>query len=566
MTEKSEHMAATYQVSPPEQFHFGHPEEWLKWIRRFERFRKASGLEEKAEEAQVNTLIYTMGDDADDIVRSFRLSEEDSTKYSVVRAKFDAHFVKRRNVIYERAKFNLRRQEEGEPVDSFITALYGLAEHCGYGDLHDEMIRDRIVVGIRDSSIAVKLQLDAELTLNKAVTLVRQAEAVKQQQPLLRGEGHVAGAKKPDTAVGAVIGGRRGQSKSKQGFRAKQRSDKPGFFASKQPAKMTTCSRCGKSPPHDRQQCPAREAVCHKCAKRGHFQSVCRSTAKVGEVHLDSFQASPSEVFLGSLTEQGANPSSPWAVTLSLNGKPTHFEIDTGAECCKAQMQRSEPLIPTSLPELPWQKVATDLLEWRKETYLLIVDYYSRFIEIARLSRTTAEEVILHTKSIFARHGVPEVVISDNGPQYSSEAFARFAHQFEFEHITSSPLYPQSNGEAERAVKTVKGLLKKEGDPYLALLSYRATPLQNGLSPSELLMSRKLRTTVPVTRELLRPKVPDPESLREREEKLKTRQQSNFDHHHGVRELSPLEMLWCGCDAEWQTMKAVSTEGSYEGG
>ena len=332
MTEKSEHMAATYQVSPPEQFHFGHPEEWLKWIRRFERFRKASGLEEKAEEAQVNTLIYTMGDDADDIVRSFRLSEEDSTKYSVVRAKFDAHFVKRRNVIYERAKFNLRRQEEGEPVDSFITALYGLAEHCGYGDLHDEMIRDRIVVGIRDSSIAVKLQLDAELTLSKAVTLVRQAEAVKQQQPLLRGEGHVAGAKKPDTAVGAVIGGRRGQSKSKQGFRAKQRSDKPGFFASKQPAKVTTCSRCGKSPPHDRQQCPARDAVCHKCAKRGHFQSVCRSTAKVGEVHLDSFQASPSEVFLGSLTEQGANPSSPWAVTLSLNGKPTHFEIDTGAD------------------------------------------------------------------------------------------------------------------------------------------------------------------------------------------------------------------------------------------
>ena len=210
------------------------------------------------------------------------------------------------------------------------------------------------------------------------------------------------------------------------------------------------------------------------------------------------------------------------------------------SECCQAQNQRSEPLIPTSLPELPWQKVATDLLEWRKHTYMLIVDYYSRFIKIAQLKHTTAEEVIVHTKSIFARHGVPEIVVSDNGPQYSSEAYAKFAQEFQFEHITSSPHYPQSNGESERAVKTVKSLLKKEGDPYLALMSYRATPLQNRFSPSELLMSRRLRTTVPMTQELLRPQVPDSKSLRERDGRLKTRQQRNFDHHHGVRELTPL--------------------------
>ena len=105
-------------------------------------------------------------------------------------------------------------------------------------------------------------------------------------------------------------------------------------------------------------------------------------------------------------------------------------------ECCRAQNRRSERLIPTSLPELPWVKVATDLLERRKHTYLLIVDYYSRFIEIAQLKRTTAEEVIVHTKSIFTRHGVPEIVVSDNGPQYSSEAYAKFAQEFQFEHIT----------------------------------------------------------------------------------------------------------------------------------
>ena len=121
-------MAATYQVAPPESFNFSRPTEWTKWIRRFERFRTSAGLQKKSEEAQVNTLIYTMGAEADDIFQSFGLSEEDKKNYETVKSKFDSHFVKRRNVIYERAKFNQRKQEEGENVDVFITALYSLAE------------------------------------------------------------------------------------------------------------------------------------------------------------------------------------------------------------------------------------------------------------------------------------------------------------------------------------------------------------------------------------------------------------------------------------------------------
>ena len=76
--------------------------------------------------------------------------------------------------------------------------------------------------------------------------------------------------------------------------------------------------------------------------------------------------------------------------------------------------------------------------------------------------------VISHLKSIFARHGIPEVVISDNGSQYSSAVFEEFSKEYEFDHVTSSPKYPQANGEAERAVKTTKQLLEKNRDPYLA--------------------------------------------------------------------------------------------------
>ena len=86
---------------------------------------------------------------------------------------------------------------------------------------------------------------------------------------------------------------------------------------------------------------------------------------------------------------------------------------------------------------------------------MLRVDYYSWYIEGAPLNRTTATEVITRTKSIFLRHGIPEIVFSNNGPQYSCLAYQKFAKEYEFQHVTSSPYYPQSNGEPERAVHTI---------------------------------------------------------------------------------------------------------------
>jgi len=150
-------MAAQFQVTPPERFNFSRAEEWPKWIRRFDRFRFASGLGEKSQENQVHTLIYSLGDEADDILSSFDLSEEDKN-YNIVRDRFESYFV---NTIFERAKFN-RRKQEGESVDDFILDLYCLLEHCAYGTLREEMIRDRIVVGLRNVTLSEKLQMDSE--------------------------------------------------------------------------------------------------------------------------------------------------------------------------------------------------------------------------------------------------------------------------------------------------------------------------------------------------------------------------------------------------------------------
>ena len=248
---------ASYQVSPPEPFTFSKPEEWPKWIRRFERFRVASGLDTKSDEMQINTLIYSMGDEADDILSSFRLSEEHSKTFEVVKARFESFFVKKRNVIYERARFNLRRQEEGESVASFINDLYALAEHCGYGELHDEMIRDRLVVGIHDKKLSERLQLDADLTLEKAVTSVRQSEMVHQQQSLLHG------GEPKHVPIDAVQTIRKPIKKNPSSGRERNQFKRTTF---------SRCSRCGKSPNHDYEVCPAKGMTCRKCGKKGHFQ------------------------------------------------------------------------------------------------------------------------------------------------------------------------------------------------------------------------------------------------------------------------------------------------------
>ena len=179
-------MATPYQLPPPEQFNCSNAEEWPRWIRRFEQFRSALGLAEKSEESQVNTLVYSMGDTADDILLSFSLTAAELKVYDTVKEKFDGYFTKKKNTIYERARFNSRKQDDGEPVEAFITSLHKLAAKCEYGDLRDQMIRDRIVVGIRNHALSEKMQLDETLDLAKATKMARENEAIKQQQPEIR--------------------------------------------------------------------------------------------------------------------------------------------------------------------------------------------------------------------------------------------------------------------------------------------------------------------------------------------------------------------------------------------
>ena len=155
-TTSSSVRGSSYQIQPPGEFDFTHPEQWSRWIQRFERFCSASGLKARDEERQVNTLVYSMREKSEDIMTTFNLTGDNAKKYDSVKEKFDNYFIKRRNTIFERAKFNTRKQGVGESVDAFITDQYCLAKHCNHGLLHDEMIRDRIVVCLLDSRLSGK--------------------------------------------------------------------------------------------------------------------------------------------------------------------------------------------------------------------------------------------------------------------------------------------------------------------------------------------------------------------------------------------------------------------------
>ena len=147
-------------------------------------------------------------------------------------------------------------------------------------------------------------------------------------------------------------------------------------------------------------------------------------------------------------------------------------------DCQRATLTTTEPLLPTSLPNHSWERVASDLFDLKGITYLLVGDYYSRYVEIQKLSTTTSTSVITALKAIFSRHGIPTTFVSDNGPQFDSKEMKWFAAAYGFNRVTSSPHYPKANGEAERSVKSIKNLLDRSPDPYMALPSYRATPVQ----------------------------------------------------------------------------------------
>ena len=204
--------------------------------------------------------------------------------------------------------------------------------------------------------------------------------------------------------------------------------------------------------------------------------------------------------------------------------------------------QCREDLQPHEMPSRLWSKVGADLFELGQQNFLILVDYWSRYFEVQELRRITFTGVITACKVQFARHGIPDVLITDNGTQFSSSEFAKFTEAWKFEHKTSSPHHPQSNGKAENAVKICKTLLKKaradNRDPLLDFLDWRNTPTEGlGTSPVWRLMGKRTRTRLSTHTKLLKPQLDS-----EKEAKLAQRKQKQeFQYNKKSQPLPPIQ-------------------------
>lgn len=202
-------------------------------------------------------------------------------------------------------------------------------------------------------------------------------------------------------------------------------------------------------------------------------------------------------------------------------------------ECRKCMEHRAiprEPLKLTPLPEKPWWRLGMDLFEKEGEHFLVIVDYFSRYIVVRHLKETTSETMIREIESVWLLLGIPHCVITDNGPQYKGEAFRQLMQKWDIQHITSAPRNAQSNGEAERAVQTAKALMRKNVDWEVALGYYRDTPLSTGFSPAQLMFNRGMNT-----RGFGQAGGVDVALFKRRDAENKERSETNYNRRHSTK-------------------------------
>ena len=236
------------------------------------------------------------------------------------------------------------------------------------------------------------------------------------------------------------------------------------------------------------------------------------------------------------------------------------------SSCLKFSAQKqAEPLKPQEIPLRPFQKVSSDLFSCKGKDYMIITDNYSFYPEVLKLPNTCASSVIECHKTVFARHGTPDVLMTDNGPQYTATEFKTFSKSWDFQHITSSPHFPSSNGLAEVSVKVVKNILLKchdRGDDfYKSLQAYRATPLDCGKSPAQLLFQRRIKTSLPVHHSLL--KTEKGEDIVDVKVKDKEKLKFKYDSH--TRSSTPFNQgaqvcIRNSCTGRWDTPARIVKE------
>ena len=161
---------------------------WNKFKQRFELYLTATGMSDKPEQRKVALFLTIAGPEALEVYNTFTFTEDERNKLQPILDKFEAHCSPPTNETYERYLFRCRMQQEGETIEQFITDLKTKAQLCNFKDLQDSLIRDQIVMGVRDKKITERLLREPELSLKRAAEICQAAEAANVQLQTLTGQ------------------------------------------------------------------------------------------------------------------------------------------------------------------------------------------------------------------------------------------------------------------------------------------------------------------------------------------------------------------------------------------
>ena len=295
-------------------------DDWSRFKEQFANYELASDLTGSSQEKRAAVFLTCIGNDAYDVYRALQFDSADARKQiDTVIAAFEKFCVGAVNETYERYVFNRRVQENGERFDVFVGEIRRLARTCNFSAVGDSLIRDRIVVGIREDSTRHKLLQVRDLTLVKAIDICKASEAASEQLKAMSGADQVQ----------ALHSSSRGLTRSKP--RAREAQD--ASLNRHERNRLITCKYCNRKHEFGREACPAYGQFCRRCQKKNHFESVCqsmaaRSSKKNARHDVNEIDENETDEELMTL---GGVPVDRWYTKLNVDGHTVRFLLDCGA-------------------------------------------------------------------------------------------------------------------------------------------------------------------------------------------------------------------------------------------
>ncbi|XP_039304646.1 uncharacterized protein LOC120357660 [Solenopsis invicta] len=303
------------KIPAPLEFSGNIAENYKKFKQRVDIYMTANDFHKKSEEVKVAIFLNTIGEEGIDIFNNFQLSEVDQKKYDLVVKKFDEYFLPKKNVVYESFLFYKKVQESNEPVDNFVKELKKLARNCEFPDEQD-MIRDRLVLGIADTTVQEKLLSVTDLKLEKAIETARAKEMLKERIKTMQNEKIVEKIEKNQPV----------KAKGNRRINYKPQEKKEDLGTEKE----FQCRRCTRK--HGPRECPAFGRRCNKCGKVNHFEASCRlkGIQEIEDKEEEEILAIKSLNIVRSKIHQMT--VSAWLENIEIENKIIKFKIDTGAQ------------------------------------------------------------------------------------------------------------------------------------------------------------------------------------------------------------------------------------------